>query len=43
MATTRTATELGPVVGGKEVRTGNTYEVRSPYELKLLTFNPRPL
>jgi glyceraldehyde-3-phosphate dehydrogenase (NADP+) len=32
MATTQTATELGPVVGGKDVRTGDTYEVRSPYD-----------
>jgi acyl-CoA reductase-like NAD-dependent aldehyde dehydrogenase len=32
MATTQTATELGPVVGGKELRTGETYEVRSPYD-----------
>src|SRR5690242_20845137 len=32
MATTQTATELGPVVGGKELRTGDTYEVRSPYD-----------
>jgi glyceraldehyde-3-phosphate dehydrogenase (NADP+) len=32
MATTKTATELGPVVGGKELRTGETYEVRSPYD-----------
>src|SRR5919206_4740538 len=30
--TTQTAIELGPVVGGKELRTGDTYEVRSPYD-----------
>src|SRR5919205_3221705 len=30
--TTQTATEHGPVVGGKELRTGDTYEVRSPYD-----------
>src|SRR5581483_11437353 len=32
MATTQTATELGPVVGGDDIRTGETYEVRSPYD-----------
>ena len=32
MTTTQTALELGPVVGGKELRTGETYEVRSPYD-----------
>jgi glyceraldehyde-3-phosphate dehydrogenase (NADP+) len=32
MATTKTATELGSVVGGKELRTGETYEVRSPFD-----------
>jgi acyl-CoA reductase-like NAD-dependent aldehyde dehydrogenase len=36
MATTQTATELGPVVRGKELRTGNTYEVRSPYDDSLV-------
>src|SRR5581483_4444577 len=32
MATTQTATELGPLVGGDDIRTGETYEVRSPYD-----------
>src|SRR5437763_14584154 len=36
MATTTTTTtaplELSPVIGGREVATGETYEVRSPYD-----------
>jgi acyl-CoA reductase-like NAD-dependent aldehyde dehydrogenase len=36
MATTQTATELGAVVGGRELRTGATYEVRSPYDDSLV-------
>ncbi|HEU4572475.1 MAG TPA: aldehyde dehydrogenase family protein [Candidatus Limnocylindrales bacterium] len=36
MATTTTAQELGIVLGGKTVRTGATYEVRSPYDDSLV-------
>ena len=32
MATTKTPLELSPVIGGKSVATGETYEVRSPYD-----------
>src|SRR5690242_18853381 len=32
MATTTTPLELSPVIGGKSVATGDTYEVRSPYD-----------
>ena len=32
MATTTTPLELSPVIGGREVATGETYEVRSPYD-----------
>src|SRR5579884_604674 len=36
MAITQTALELGAIVGGKELRTGDTYEVRSPYDQSLV-------
>src|SRR5215212_283266 len=32
MATTTAPLELSPIVGGKPVATGETYEVRSPYD-----------
>src|SRR3954451_1668006 len=32
MATTTAPLELSPVIGGREVTTGDTYEVRSPYD-----------
>src|SRR3954451_22383071 len=32
MATTTAPLELSPVIGGREVTTGETYEVRSPYD-----------
>jgi acyl-CoA reductase-like NAD-dependent aldehyde dehydrogenase len=32
MAMTTTPLELSPVIGGREVATGDTYEVRSPYD-----------
>ena len=36
MATTTAPLELSPVIGGKEVATGETYEVRSPYDDELV-------
>jgi glyceraldehyde-3-phosphate dehydrogenase (NADP+) len=36
MATTTAPLELSPVIGGKEVATGETYEVRSPYDDSLV-------
>jgi acyl-CoA reductase-like NAD-dependent aldehyde dehydrogenase len=32
MATTTAPLELSPVIGGREVTTGETYEIRSPYD-----------
>jgi acyl-CoA reductase-like NAD-dependent aldehyde dehydrogenase len=36
MATTTAPLELSPVIGGREVATGETYEVRSPYDEALV-------
>jgi acyl-CoA reductase-like NAD-dependent aldehyde dehydrogenase len=36
MAITQTPLELSPVIGGREVATGETYEVRSPYDDSLV-------
>jgi glyceraldehyde-3-phosphate dehydrogenase (NADP+) len=36
MATTTTPLELSPVIAGREVATGETYEVRSPYDDSLV-------
>ena len=32
MATTTAPLELSPVIAGREITTGETYEVRSPYD-----------
>ena len=36
MAITQTSLELSPVIGGRQVATGETYEVRSPYDDSLV-------
>ena len=36
MATTTAPLELSPVIAGREVATGETYEIRSPYDDSLV-------